>query len=120
MSSGSYSFVPPFSHAEHKTLEEVANDTGVSPSRLESQIKHVMAEFCEETAKSFSWNYSRDTEGFMDELYNLYVLSGQSPLAAPWLKHMQSLDAFVAHFCPQANKNTLSMLYSNVTHQSVI
>lgn len=95
-----------------KTLETIALDCGVAVHALEAHLKERVHALCERSAFSNTSDWAA-YRPLMDTLYNLFLLGqhGQSPA---WLRQLQSFDAFVAHFCPQANRRSQAELMSAV------
>jgi hypothetical protein len=103
--------VQPWPLAQHKSLEEIARNAGVAVDQLESYISKFMVDISKEAPNSTrEREYLLQSDTFTDILYNLHVLGNQTPLAVPWLQHLRGFDAFVAHFCPQANRATQAEL----------
>ncbi len=98
---------------QHRSLAEMAHEAGVEITQLESHFKKVAAKFCAFATKPENWGSNR-AEPVIREFYDLYLLSGQRPLAAPWLTHAGNFDGFVKHFCPQANRKTRAILIEHV------
>lgn len=106
------SSIPVFRLVQPKTLETIALDCGVDAHALQAHLKERVQALCERSAFSNTSDWASHRP-LMDTLYNLFLL-GQQLRSPAWLRHLQSFDAFVAHFCPQANRRSQAQLMGAV------
>ena len=84
-----------------KSLETIADESGVPVQALEDHIRDEMSDLCEPILGTGRVNVL-EHQALIAKLYNLHVLG--SRLESPaWLRHVRDFDSFVAHFCPQAD-----------------
>jgi len=97
--------------AQPKSLETIAGECGVTVAALEEHIQDELKSFCVETATS-KFCYSKHWALF-DTLYNLFLQSNDNQ-STEWIRNARDFDSFIKHFCPQSNKNSLSILINHI------
>lgn len=105
---------PPLPLVQDKSLQEIAEMAGVQSNDLESHIKRLLADRLKESSDMPPTGTLQQRDAFVNILCHLHMLGQRTPLAASWLQHLQSFDAFVSHFCPMANGSERAALIADV------
>lgn len=86
----------------YKSLDAIAQESGVPIESLEAYLKKEISAFVEKMKNSYVYGERKHFPLF-DKLYNLYLIAAKQEdkdLPFPWVKNLKNYNAFIEHFCP--------------------
>lgn len=100
----------------HKSLDAIAQESGVPIKSLEAYLKKEIGAFADKMKNEDRYP-GEEYFPLFDKIYNLYIIAAKQEnkdLPLPWMKNLKNYDAFIGHFCPSANAKARACITKQV------